>query len=61
MIVISIIIPCANVLKSFSYTFPRSSPAKFGYLVYSLVDLDGKKCTGAKTNRSSFQIKKGTP
>lgn len=58
MIVISIIILCANVLKSFSYTFPRSSQVKFGYLVYFLVDLDGKKCTEAKTNRSSFQIKR---
>lgn len=58
MIVISIIILCANVLKSFSYTFPRSSQVKFGYLFYFLVDLDRKKCTEAKTNRSSFQIKR---
>ena len=58
MIIISIIILCANVLKSFLYTFPKKSQVKFSYLVYFLAALDGKKYTEAKTNKSFFQMKR---
>ena len=58
MIIISITILCANVLKSFFYTFPKNSQVKFSYLVYFLVDLDGKKYPETKTNKSFFQIKR---
>jgi len=58
MIIISIIILCANVLKSFLYTFPKNSQVKFSYLVYFLADLDGKKYAEAKTNKSFFQMKR---
>lgn len=58
MIITSIIILCANVLKSFLYTFPKNSQVKFSYLVYFLADLDGKKYAEAETNKSFFQMKR---